>query len=47
MHTRRACAVRSLLGGVDRLLGLQEALLGEFMDTKTFLFYTWVGVGVG
>ena len=32
--------MRSLLGGVDRLLGLQDALLGEFMDTKTILFYT-------
>ena len=40
MHPRRPCTVRSLLGGVDRLLGLQDALLGEFMDTKTILFYT-------
>ena len=40
MHARRPCTVRSLLGGVDRLLGMQDALLGEFMDTKTILFYT-------
>ena len=35
MHPHRPCIVRSLLGGVDRLLGLQDALLGEFMDTKS------------
>ena len=30
----------SLLSGLDRLLGVQSAVLGEFLDLKTLLFYT-------
>ena len=31
---------QGLLGGLDRLLNIQGALLGEFMDMKTIIFYT-------
>ncbi len=30
---------RSLLGGLDRLIGLQTALLGEFMDVRSVVFF--------
>ena len=30
---------QTLIGGLDRVLGLQQALLGDFMDIKSVVFY--------